>query len=473
MTPFTVSPVFSDNIGQMLSSEDLSLLRGNALYAEMLSYRTMPGFASSGSVDTRTPNYYPNDGTYPLGFGNLQFRTGMTTLTVTGTSANPGSMTFQVLVDGNLRITISPVANWSGTWTFAGYADGQVMEIQIQAVYSAGGAPANASFVITSVYGSPISFGLAWPGTPTFTTAWTAALLNQLCDAASWVYNRAAATPIRPDLSILYGLGPYSGNNQPLYYATVGRHFSNSQFAFSGQVANDSSPGLVLQIYFDGVLVYTGPNLAIGTTDIFFTLSLAAYSVGQLITVAVFLNNTTAAVRTSWSYCRYIIRACRSQVDTSAIYASIPATPADGIAVSVATVAAYLNSLSSTVLAAYNRIQATPAVFNRSWAVRRFFSKFNNFSDTGQVRGRPRFIRNGHRLTVRGKGLSIAWGPISVPTNVRGLEFDDYTMLNNQAITGGDTIQTQTIYLDTLPGLAYGIPYFVLGDASWVHESVI
>ncbi len=472
MPIFTPSPIFTDNIGQLLSHEDLEIIRSNVGYAEMLSYRMMPGFPSSGGVDTGTPEWYRGSGTFTIWFGSVRFRTGMTTLAVQGTSANTGSMTFKVYVNNALVASVAPGATWQTTWTISGFADGEVFEVQVRAVFSAGVAPANAKYVVTAVYGTPIDFPFTWGGVPTFTTAWTAAKLNQLCDAAEWVYNRASAVPIRPDLAILYGLGPFQGLNLPMYYGSIGRWFSNSEFWFAGQILNDSSPGLYLEVYFDGVKVYTSVNCPVGVTNLYFNISLAAYAVGQQIEVKIFLNNTIPAAQSAWSYCRATFNAMRSQVDTSAVYTNITATPVEDVTTSPATLAAYLNDLSATVLAAHDRIVNTPAVFNRVWGVRRWFSRANNFDDIAQFRGRPRFIRTGHRLTVRGRGVSIGWGPISVPPSDRNI-FETYKFLHEQAITDNDHDETKDVYLDSLPGLEYGVPYYLLGNFTWAEEHVI
>lgn len=474
MPIYVPAPVFTDNAGQLISHEDLEIIRQNVAYAELLSYRMMPGFPSSGGVDTRTPFNYPTDGDFSLWYGNLRYRTGMTTLAVQGTSSNAGTMTFKVYVNGVLRITVSPASTFQGTWTISGFADGEVMAIEIVADFSSGVAPSNAKYVITAVYGTPIVYGgPAWGGVPSFTNAWTAAKLNQLCSAADWVYARAAATPIRPDLACLFSLSPFSGDNKPVYYGSVGRWFSNSQFFFGGQIYNGSSPGLVMEVYFNGTKVYTSPNFPIGTTTHYFTLDLSGYAVGEQIEVGIWINCTTPGAQADWQFARTTINAARSQVDTSAVYSSITATPLEDVLVSPTTLAAYLNELAGIVLAAYNRIQATPAVFNRVWAVRRFFSKRNVFADLGSKRGRPRFIRSGHRVTVRGKDVSIGYGPMSIPTNERGQDWENYKFLHEQSIIGGDKEQTQMVYLDTLPDLTYGIPYYLLGDVTWAEESVI
>jgi hypothetical protein len=351
--------------------------------------------------------------------------------------------------------------------------DGEVFEVQVRAVFSAGVAPSNAKYVVTAVYGTPIAFGTTWPGVPSFSTAWTATKLNQLAAAAEWVYDRASAVPIRPDLAILYGLGPFQGLNLPMYYGSIGRWFSNSEFWFAGQILNDSSPGLYLEVYFDGVKVYTSVNCPVGVTNLYFNVSLAGYSVGQQIEVGIYLNNTIPAAQSDWSYCRNIFNAMRSQVDTSAVYSTITATPVEDVTVSTATLAAYLNDLSAVVLAAHDRIVNTPAVFNRVWGVRRFFSRYNNFDDIAQFRGRPRFIRTGHRLTVRGRNVSIGWGPLSVTPGDRNIFDGNYKFLHEQTVIDNDHAETRVVYLDSLPGLEYGMAYYILGDCTWVEEHVI
>jgi hypothetical protein len=469
---YTPAPIFVDNVGQLLSTEDLEIVRDNCAYAELLSFRTMPGFASSGGLDTRTPNYYPTSGTFAIWYGNIRFQTGLTTLTVVGGAANYGAATVRVYVNNTLRITITPGATFSGTWTIAGLADGEVADIRVDANYASGGAAANASFFISAIYASPITYSVSWPGVPTFTTAWTAAKLNQLCDAAAWIYNRAAATPVRPDLSLLYNLGTYFADTRPMYYGSIGKWYSNSQFRFGGNIVNLSSPGQVVDVYFNGVLVYTSPNFAIGTTAYSTALSLASYSVGDQIAVLVNLRCTTAGAQADWKFSRFTMNAARSEVDTSNVYTSILATPASEVVVARATLAAYLNDLSATVLAAHDRIVNTPEVFGRVWAVRRFFSKTNSLSELCQKRARPRFIRSGHRLIVRGKGVTVGWGGVVVPTNDAGQDFDNYGFRSSQSVIDPDKLATQTVYLDTLPNLNYGDPYYIIGDATWVEESI-
>lgn len=472
MPIYTPQPTFSDNVGQLLSHEDLEVLRSNIGYAELLSYRMMPGFPSSGGNDTQTPGYYRGSGTFTIWYGNMRFRTGMTTLAVQGTSANTGTMTFKVYVNGVLRITVAPVASWQGTWTISGFADGEVFGVEVRADFTSGTAPSNAKYVVTAIYGTPITIGTAWPGTPTFTTAWTASQLNQLASAAEWVYTRASAVPIRPDLAIIFGNGPFSGLNAPMYYGSVGRWFSNSRFWFGGQIYNGSSPGLYLQVYFNGTLVYTSVNCPVGVTTLYFSVSLAGYAVGEQVEVSIFMNNTIPAASSDWSYSRIIFNAMRSEVDTSAAYTNMTATPTEDVAIAPATLAAYLNNLSATVLAAYNRINSTPAVFNRIWGVRRFFSRYDEFGDIAHFRALPRFIRTGHRLTVRGRNVSIGWGTISVPPSDKNI-FETYKFLHETTVIDNDHDETKVVYLDTLPGLEYGLPYYLIGNIRWCEENII
>jgi hypothetical protein len=465
---FLPAPVFRDNVGQLLSHEDLDILRDNAAYCDILSLRLMPGFVSSGGPDSRTPGFYPTSGTFPLWYGNIRFRTGLTTLTIEGNAANWGSVTIRLYVNNTLRITCTPAASFSGTWAITGLADGEVADIRVDAF---GTSPSNAKYVITAIYATPLTYSVSWPGVPTFVSTWSAALLTQLCDAMQWVYDRANVAPIRPDLALLYQLAPFSGENRPMYYGSVGRWFSNSQFRFGGNFMNATNTATNFDVYFNGGLVYSSGNLPIGTTVFSTAISLASYSVGQQIEVAIFVNNTVAGPK-PWAFSRLTLNAARSEVDTSAIYASMLATPPADVAVARTTLAAFLNNLSATVLAAHDRIVNTPAVFSRVWAQRRFFSKTNSMSELSQRRGRPRIIRQGDRLTVRGKGVSMGWGPIVLPTNEAGLDFDNWTNVHTAPLTDTDKVSTTTVYLDNFEGLSYGLPAYIVGDVTWVEGSI-
>jgi hypothetical protein len=478
---YTDPNVFTDSIGQLLSHEDLDVIRDNVANVEALSYRMMPGFASSGGIETGTAGFYNSSNTVHIWYGNLRWFTGMTTLTVEGTATGYGSLSIKVYVNGVLRITIAPGATWSGTWAMSGFADGEVMDLEVRLTTSSGTVSTTAKVVVEAVYGSPVVYAPSWPGTPTFTTAWTAAKINQLNNAIIWLMNRMTAVPIRPDMSSLFGLGPFRDSTvdpttyrRPMYYGAVVRWYSNSQFRIGGSIWNGSSAGLQMEIEFNGVLVYTSPNYAIGTTVIGFTLPLSSYTIGANIQVGIFLNCTNegpvGAVAGKYSFPRLTINAARSEVDGSAIYTTLPATPAaDPTSIAVATMAAYLNALSTTVLAAYTRINATPGIWNRVWAVRRWFSKTNDWSDTGRGRGRPRFRRQGDRLIVRGKGIDVAWGPLKLENTDRGVDFDGYSFLYTQNVIDSETLETKIVYLENLAGLEYGAPFFLLGDVSWAE----
>lgn len=483
MTLYSQPPVFTDNIGQLLSREDLQIIRDNVAYIEGLSYRSpMPGSPSSGGIETGTAGFYPSRNSVSIWFGNLRFQTGLTTLHIEGTATGFGSAQIKVYVNGVLRITITPSANWSGTWTMSGFADGEVMAIEVRATTASGTVSTTAKFIVESIYATPIIYAPSWPGTPTFTTAWTASKLNQLDNAIIWLLNRMNAVPIRPDIAQLYALGPFrdatidpTTHRRPVYYGAVVRHFTNSQFRLAGNIWNGSSLGLDLEIELNGTLVYTSPDFAIGTTTLQIVLPLTGYTTGSVVQVGVFLNctNEGPADGTNYYFPRITMNAVRAEVDGSAIYSTLTATPAADTPIAVATMAAFLNTLSTTVLAAYNRVIATTTVFDRVYAVRRWFSKTNDWSDTGRQRGRPRFVRTGDRLIVRGKGVSINWGPITLENTDRGLDFDGRKWLNSQNIIDSETVETKTIYLESLPGLDVGVIYFLEGDVSWCEERLL
>lgn len=479
MTLYNTAITFTDNVGQLVSREDFTVVRDNVAYIEALSYRSpMPGFPSSGGVETGTPGSYNSNSSDPIWFGNLRFQSGLTTLTIEGTAVGYGSALIKVYVDNVLRMTITPGATWSGTWAMSGFIDGQVMDLEVRLTTASGTVSTTAKVVVEAIYATPIVYSPTWPATPTFTTAWTAAQLNQLQNAIIWVLNRMNAVPIRPDLAVLFGLGPFFDSSQdpwsrrPVYYGAVGRWFSNSQFRLAGHVYNGSSPGLRMEIEFNGTIVYTSPNLAIGTTLLQVVLPLTSYTIGANIQVAVF-GNCTSQGPGPYQFSRWTMNAVRSEVDGSAIYSTLTATPAADTSLAVATLAAYLNNLSTTVLAAYNRVIATTTVFNRVWAVRRWFSKSNEWKDSGRKRGRPRFVRTGDRLIVRGKGLSVNWGPMKVENTDRGLDFDGGTWAYSQNVIDTETIETKIVYLESMAGLDIGVPYFIMGDCSWAEERIL
>lgn len=482
MSAYVSPPSFTNNVGQLISSADLEIARNNVALAEALTYRPVNGLNSSGNVNAYTPHYYPIGlNSFLLWAGAVTYRSGMTSLVVTGTASGYGAgALLKVSFDGVFKFNISPAANFSASQALSGYTDGQVINVTINATWTSGLSIGSEKFVITDLYTTPITFASSWPGVPTFGSSFPAASLTQLFDAADWIFNRVNATPNPAALVSLYQLGPFKDpaveaahGLYPLYYGGVLVANSNSILRVTVLVTNQSSPGLRMDTYINGVLADSSANIPIGTNYITRPIAFSGLSIGDVAEVSIFGVVTSAGPSATWLQSRWSFYAVRSEPAATNVYTTPATPPAPEVLTSATALAAYLNNLASILTACKARIDAAPNLWQRGRALRRFYSKDNAYNDLAPKRGRPKFDRYGDRLLVRGKGVSIAYGAITIPTNDRGLNFDEYSFGQTQQIIDGDKLQTKTVYLDSFAGLSVGMTYYLLGDVQHAEEFLI
>lgn len=482
-----IAPFVSD-VGSPISAADLTAMRDNVALIDQLTYRITPSFDSSAGIDTGTPGYGKTDGdhygnTWRVWRGAFRFRSGMTDLTVTGyaqRSTKPSSNeTLKIYVNnsGTASATITPAAaTFTTTIALSGYTNGQVVPVEIKlegTIHSA-----DSKMVIYSVYGTPITYTVtSYPGVPSFSGTYSAALLNQLVSATAWLYNRIAAVPIVPGLAQNYALGPYFVSTWPLYYGAVQRSYTSDVLYIRMTVVNPKSPGLRYLVYLNNVLVSTGPTWGVGTHEVFLTLSLSSVSVGSRAEVIIYADLTTQSaeplLNTRWS-----ILAVRAQADIigglSYPYAVLNAVPVGDASITATTLNSFLNNLATTLTAAKARIDAAPHVFSRGYAMRYYYAPRAGQIDNGAIshRARPRFIRLADRLFAAGRDVKLMYGPVSVPVDVAYFKYDDHTFAHTETIIDADKDETTIVYLDSLAGLFPGSAYQIgaAGDLRYCEE---
>lgn len=463
-----------DNVGMVLSATDLNAMRDNVALVDALTYRTLPCFDSSAGPDTTTPGFGGGTGDPYQSLrrwrGAFRFRTGMTTLTLTGRAIQTQSEVYRVYLNnatgGSPDATITPPVNpFSVTITISGrgYTDGQIIPIEID-IY--GNRGTTQAIVVFDIYATPVVYAPSWPGTPTFSTAFDAAKINQLVDAYTWCYGRIAQTPRVPGLVQMYALGPFAtADVRPMYYGSVQRSYTADQLLLSVQVVNPATTALQMLVYLGGSLAYTSPSWAPGTYNVDVTLSLSGVSVGNRAEVSVFLKITTAGPVASWKgtrlYCKYF----GTSPSTNYPYASMPSAAVGYVDQSVATTAAFLNALSTAVANAKSRIDSNTAVWGRARAMRQYYTAREDHIDVEslQKRAPARFARLGDRLLVRGKKVSIGYGPLSTPSASTKAYYEDYSFQNTGSIIDSETSATQIAYLDSFKGLIPGTAYTIMG----------
>src|SRR3954471_19789986 len=154
---FETLPSFQDNIGQILSAEDLHIMRQNAILMDALSFRNPPCFDMSAGRDTGTQGAWPDDMPFRVWHGFLRFQTGMTSVVVTGRTTGAATLNLRIQVDGITVNLASPQTGFTSTIDISGvgYTDGQIITITMSVTGT--GASVAQVFWIHDVYGTPIS----------------------------------------------------------------------------------------------------------------------------------------------------------------------------------------------------------------------------------------------------------------------------------------------------------------------------
>lgn len=471
---FTTQPIFHDNVSQILSAGDLDILRNNAALIDQLSYRQTYGFDSSSGGGTPTPGAYPNSPPFRIWKGYIRFRSGMTTLTITGRVNFAATVSLKVYVNGVLGATISsPQTSFTQTITISGsgFADGQIVPVEI--LTNGSGNTKTGTCVITDIYADPIDMS-GWPGVPTFTVATiNATKLNQLTEAIEWCYDRMSIVPILPQRGTIRQLGQFRNGTYPIWYGSVLKGRTEDTLLIKGYITNPYTPSWRYKIYLDQSLVYTSSTYGAESVSVEHQISLSGVSVGASAEVLLLQEIIDEGVRANWKFSRWSLHYAMTY-PSGGIYpaATLPTAFAAG-SLSATTLVSRLNTLASVVSAVKTRIDAAPHLWEHARALRTWYGWDEDTRGVLPQRAPIHFNRRGSRLVVRGKDVKIAWGPVTTPMHEKGfLDYDNYEFPNTEQIIASDKVDTKEVYLDTYPGLYPDRQYFVIGDVYYAEELV-
>lgn len=483
---FQSFPIFYDNAGQILSAADLNLIRENVGLVDAWTYRNEPAFDSSTGVDTNTPGYVSTADPLRIWWGALRFIAGMTTLTIEGYGQRSGSEVLRVYIGGTDvsrsgvplgSITLPTSAGtFAGSFSLAGYNDGDVVPIEL---VIEGAHAGTANWQISDVYATPVSMS-GWPGVPTFGTTFSAASLNGLCAAAQWVYERLRLVPIQPRLVMYYNLGPFKDpsysdpqhTNRPMYYGSVAKYYSNSTLKIYGAVTSLTTSGWSFTVYLNGVAAYSSPTYGVGTQIVDLNLSLASYTLGSRVRVAILASCTNGGTADPPRFTRWTFGVIHATADAGGWpYASLPtAFVGPSGTTTASSIQTSLNALATNIANAKARIDARPELWSRGRAVRRHYTRNGDTEGLLQARARPYFWqRQGEQLYAKGKNVKIGYGPITISVDGQANGWENYTFQHEETI---DADSGATVYLDGYKGLDIGATYRVLGEPIYVAEYI-
>lgn len=478
------TPFFINNRKQFASATDLNTLRRNVGIADMQSFRLMPTFDTSADVETGAPFAYPA-GNFLLARYRLIYKSGMTNLRVDGWAVSGGSERIKVFLNGGASaLDLAATANWGGDIAIAsGYTDGQLLTIEIQIT---GSRSLSSYYAVAHVYATPVTFATSWPGMPTFATTWDAAKLTQLGAATQWCLDRMGIVPRTARRMRRYANGPFKQATDraadpgtathgayPLYTGSVLRAYSNDILRISGEVISPSA-NLDLVVYVNGteearVSYSAGPS----PSPIYIPVALT-HTLGQRAHVRLVGAVTNATALSGFRQSKWTFSYVGTNPDSSNYpYATLPAEFVGNAPIAASTIRDRLNALATIVSAVKSRIDATPHVFNRVFAMRDTYA--SGSPDAGRLaRARPQLRRQGTQLQVRGRGVKLVWGGVTVPppeeTRPDFIPYDKHSFGQSHTLIEGSKTETKTIYLDTVPNLYPGTAYELDGDVDYAAE---
>lgn len=473
--PIDLPGTFFNDVNVPLSAADLNLLREQAVYLDGLcAGRRMAVTPSSGAQTTGAAADWHPRGDYRQSWWALYYRTGMTTLTVEG--KNDYRLDFYLNGVFNSFQAATP-AGFTKNITLSGYADGDVILLDIRTNGNPATAPAGYSpkYVIMDVYGSPITVASAWPGVPTFAGTYDAARLNQLSDACAYIWDRVRAVPIPPQAGMVFIPASHKAETIRLYNGAVGRYATNEVLRVAGILyCRTNAEHYVID--YNGSTVATSATFSEGTTTIVTHPIPLTHTIGTRAEVAiraVIENNVYDDQPGVFS--SYVFTAIRSEADGSGYATTAPPTAFTAEeSITSATLNSRLNSIATMLSAAKAKLDARPELWNRARAARRVFATDDTQANRNMRRHAALFQRQGDTLITRGKAVKVGYGAINfAPPKEENepIHYNAFTFANEISIgTTEDKSETTTVLLDNLPGLEPGMLYYVWSGATGALE---
>jgi hypothetical protein len=356
-------------------------------------------------------------------------------------------------------------AGFAKNITLGAFTDGDVLLLEIK---TNGNVSQTAKIIIYDVYVGPIVVSSSYAGTPSFSGTYSATLLNQLRTDAQNLYDRINAVPIPPLVANTMTQATHKVETLEMFAGSVGRYETSEILRVVGQIYCQNTAEHV-EIFYAGGLVYTSPTYTVGQSATFSFPYAMTHTLGTRAEVIInAVVTSTPALNPPQNASIYSFLAMRSEALTAGYPVATPPTAFTAEeSISAATLNSRLNAIATMLSTVKTRLDTRTDLWNRARACRRVPA----IDDTQVTRNMKRhsclFQRQGDVLVVRGKGVKIGYGAITVtpPGENEAINYSKYTFANEQSVGSGDSdkITTETVYLDSLPGLYPGMLYYVYG----------
>jgi hypothetical protein len=463
------SPLFRD--GAELSATDLNVLRSNAMIVQAISKRAQ----NISCTDIRIDGFVLGNSVWKGGF---LYRVGMETahfIYSTNAATDASDPQFAIYFNGTLvhsrDLTAESNTTIAVTISDKGYTDYQIITVNCYVlgdpeVYDA----TPYYFQISDAYVfnlSPI-MDTAYPGTTTFGDV-NATNLNKISNSLDWLADRVNLTAYVPFM----GLRNWKGS----FDATFN---SGLTTIWIGSVTPQANGNTRLYVSYDYTsrAVETYLRINVNGTD----FNYGPYGLNETVSTTVSLDLVTDAgcvvnTRYSMGILDYqtqehpdwqqrqssIITIKNVYVGAdSYTYAAAPTENTMLETLTYTALQARLNAAKSIIDAIKTDIDANSVIWERTQMFRGRYANDEFQEDYWGDEMVAYQKRYGDVLWVKGKGLSIGWGPLTI--KARGdNEKLEYKFEHEESLTSGDQIESKFFYLDQFEGLFPGADYYVFG----------
>lgn len=468
-------PLFFD--GTELSAVDYNTLQQNAEVLKVAATLNRPFFNIHRGINIT------NNGGW-IFRGGFQYREGITTAhfkiytkQVSGMGDHDIVVYFNGVEVDRYNIIDETVLNVGALITreitiTGDYDDYEIVTVEIKPVLVSGSGDASSGTQYVQealLYPLDTVISETWPGLPTFGTV-NANRLNQIADAERYIAARLITIP----MPLAMGINAWAGTGNPKY----------KKFRYFNVRLTNTNKTLITRIYYYCRETSAEIRLNIGGL----TFDYGPYAFNQYATIDIEIDLIAAGLSYDVNYVasfeEVVITPAPaetranpifSRISQGDIYADDPSrlytVTTNGFAIleaaTYAQLQGYLADVSAMVEDVYDTVIAEASTFNQAQMFRGRYSikpeQEEYFTSTFLPVKRKRL---GDVLWIKGQGVKIAYGPMTINPGEKGKANNDVWEASwqyEEELIGGDKIDQTYVYLDSFEGLYIGQPYWIIG----------
>lgn len=417
--------------------------------------------------------------------GGFQYRTGLTTATFViysrqnsgGGEHHVGIYFDDVLVDEyDARIGGTNVGGYAGrniTLTGRGYTDFQIISVRVAPIPQAGGGDDDATkniYWVQDAYVSPLSninIG-SWPGLPGFGSV-NGTQLNQLANASDYLANRLSVVP----MPLSMGYVQWMGTNNPKYpdwrYFTARATNGNNRLKTNVYYRCQQTQAYI-DLVVGGVVTSAGPFVKGQNVLVQFDFDMIGAGLSWNVDYFSYLRErTTITGGSSDGNGGFVF----SRIDNGPIRMTANSYSVSPVRIqslmreslTYAQLQTRLNNIKDDLAASYATVNANPRVFDRATMFRGRYGINHGQDEYWETVFVPSIYRQGDVLWVKGQGLKIAYGSVTVKpkSDAKPNDVWEYEFQFTEDLLDGDKVTQQYFYLDQFKGLYPGMRYYIIG----------